>query len=57
MIKVVSLQKKIYNFARTENEFEWEKYKLLSKQWNVWGSVATLAPWLAVILMVVKPAI
>lgn len=57
MIKVVPLQKKIYNLADSESEFNWEKYQLLSKQWNVWGSVATLAPWLAVILMVVKPVI
>lgn len=57
MVKVVPLQKKIFGLASSENEFEWEKYNSLSKQWNVWGSVATLAPWLAVLLMVVKPVI
>lgn len=57
MVKVVPLQKKIYKLAGSESDFDWEKYQLLSKQWNIWGSVATLAPWLAVILMVVKPAI
>ena len=57
MIKVVPLQKKIYKLASSESDFDWEKYQLLSKQWNIWGSVATLAPWLAVILMVVKPVL
>jgi hypothetical protein len=55
MIKVIPLQKDICKLASTESEFDWEMYRLLSKQWNVWGSVATLAPWFAVILMVVKP--
>jgi len=57
MIKVVPIQKRIYKLASSESEFNWEKYQQLSKQWNVWGSVATLAPWLAVILMVVKPVL
>jgi uncharacterized membrane protein len=57
MAKVVPIQKKIYKLASSESDFTWEKYQSLSKQWNVWGSVATLAPWLAVILMVVKPVI
>ena len=57
MIKVVPLQKIIYKLASTESKFDWEKYQLLSKQWNVWGSVAIIAPWIAVIIMVLKPEI
>ena len=55
MAKVVPLQKKMYALANDENKFNWEEYEKLSKQWNIWGSIATLAPYIAVILMVLKP--
>jgi len=57
MAKLVPLQKKIAAFAKDESTFNWDDYKKLTKQWDVWGSVATLAPWVAVILMVIKPNI
>jgi len=56
MAKVVPLQKKMYALASDENKFSWEEYQKLSKQWNIWGSIATLAPYIAVILMVLKPS-
>jgi uncharacterized membrane protein len=56
MAKVVPLQKKMYALASDENKFNWEEYQKLSKQWNIWGSIATLAPYIAVILMVLKPS-
>ena len=55
MAKVVPLQKKMYALASDESKFKWDEYEKLSKQWNLWGSIATLAPYIAVVLMVLKP--
>ena len=55
MAKVVPLQKKMYALASDEAKFKWDEYEKLSKQWNLWGSIATLAPYIAVVLMVLKP--
>ena len=56
MTKVVPLQKKMYSLASDENKFNWEEYRRLSKEWNIWGSIATVAPYIAVVLMVLKPS-
>ena len=56
MTKVVPLQKKMYSLASDENKFNWEEYRKLSKEWNIWGSIATIAPYIALVLMVVKPS-
>jgi uncharacterized membrane protein len=53
--RVSPIQKKILKLVNDEANFNWEDYKKLAKQWDVWGSIATLAPWIAVILMVLKP--
>lgn len=53
MAKVVPLQKKLLKIASSDS-FDKEKYKAISKQWNLWGSIATIAPVIAVILMVLK---
>ncbi len=55
MAQVVPVQKKIYALASSEEKFRWEEYNKLSRKWDIWGSVATLAPYIAVILMVLKP--
>jgi uncharacterized membrane protein len=55
MAKVVPLQKKMLALASDESKFKWDEYENLSKQWNLWGSIATLAPYIAVVLMVLKP--
>ena len=55
MAKVVPIQKKIYALASDESKFTWDDYKKLAKQWDVWGSVATIAPYIAIVLMVIKP--
>ena len=57
MVKVVPIQKKIVAFASDENKFGWDEYFTLSKQWNIWGIIALVTPWIAVILMVLKPNI
>jgi uncharacterized membrane protein len=57
MTKVSPLQKKLLAVAETgiKGEFDSLKYKHLSIDWNIWGSVAVLAPLIAVVLMVFKP--
>jgi hypothetical protein len=57
MIKLVPLQKKLAALASDKEKFNWEEYNKLSKQWDIWGYVALLTPWIAVILMVIKPNI
>jgi len=55
MSKVVPIQKKIYVLASNSEKFTWDEYSGLSKKWNLWGSIATITPYIAVILMVLKP--
>jgi len=57
MIRVVPIQKKIVAIAKDESKFNFNEYGKLTKQWDVWGSVATITPWIVVILMVIKPSI
>jgi uncharacterized membrane protein len=55
MIKVVPLQKQILELANREEKFSWDLYMSLSKKWNIWGTIATVTPYIAVVLMVLKP--
>jgi uncharacterized membrane protein len=55
MSKIVPIQKKIYALASNPEKFSWDDYSVLSKKWNLWGSIATVTPYIAVILMVIKP--
>ena len=58
MARVVPLQRAMLNLARTGTEsgkFDWGGYRSLSRQWNVWGTVALLTPALAMIAMIAKP--
>ena len=55
MAKVSPIQKKIVALAKDELKFNWDDYNKLVKKWDVWGSIATIAPWIALILMVIKP--
>ena len=57
MVKMVPIQKKIVALAKDEARFGWDEYRKLTKQWDIWGSLATITPWIAVILMVLKPNI
>ena len=54
MGKLVPVQKQILALANNEEKFGWEEYKKLSAKWNIWGTVAIAAPYLAVVLMVLK---
>lgn len=53
MAKVVPVQKKL--LALTESgAFDNNKYAALSKEWTMWGMIATITPLIAVILMVMR---
>lgn len=54
MVKIIPLQKKILVLCSNEKLFSWDEYSRLSKQWDLWGTVATLSPWVAVVLMILK---
>jgi uncharacterized membrane protein len=55
--RVGPLQKKLLANARSGLGGTWDEsgYRELSKSWRLWGWVATVAPLLALVLMVLKP--
>jgi uncharacterized membrane protein len=57
MIKVSPLQKKMLAAAESgiSGNFDSTSYKNFSIDWKIWGTVATVLPVIAVILMVFKP--
>ncbi len=58
MGRVVPLQRQMLEVARLGTEsgkFDWDKYRALSRRWNLWGSIALLTPALAMIGMIAKP--
>jgi uncharacterized membrane protein len=57
MAKLVPLQKQIAALASDKEKFNWDEYHRLAKQWDFWGFIALVTPYLATILMVVKPNI
>ena len=51
-------QRRMYDIASAgvaSGSIDWQQYERVSKSWNVWGTIATIAPILAVVLMVTKP--
>jgi uncharacterized membrane protein len=57
-IAVGPLQKKLLANTRAGLSGNWNQaeYESLSRSWTVWGTVATVAPLIALFLMVMKPA-
>ena len=58
MGRVVPLQRRMLQVARSgveTGQLDSEKYRALSRSWNVWGTIALLTPVLAMILMIAKP--
>ena len=57
MFRVSPLQRRIAALARAGGggQLEWARYELLHRSWALWGSIATLAPIVALVLMVLKP--
>jgi Predicted integral membrane protein len=59
MIRLGPLQRRMLAVARAATEgrdFDSAEYARLSRSWTLWGTVATLAPIIALVLMVLKPA-
>lgn len=54
MYKLVPLQKQIHALANDPDKFSSEEYLKLSNKWNTWGMIATVTPYVAVVLMVLK---
>lgn len=60
MLRLAPLQRKMQAHAQdgaSSGSFDYEAYHRMSKQWDFWGAVATLAPLIGLALMVLKPAI
>ncbi len=57
MAKLAPLQKQIAALASDKEKFNWDEYHKLAKQWDLWGFIALITPFIAVILMVLKPNI
>jgi uncharacterized membrane protein len=57
MFFVAPLQRKISALAHagSTGQFDSARYDSLRRSWALWGSIATLAPLAAVVLMVLKP--
>jgi uncharacterized membrane protein len=58
MARVVPLQRQMLAVAGAGVErgsMDWEKYGALTRNWNVWGTIALAAPVLALIAMIAKP--
>jgi len=60
MRRVAPLQRRMHALAAAGaqvGKLDWPGYQVLSRSWNIWGMVALVAPAVAVVLMVLKPAL
>jgi uncharacterized membrane protein len=58
--RVAPLQDRLATLARAgveSNQFDWDRYHALSRNWELWGLFAILTPMAAVVLMVLKPGL
>lgn len=58
MARVVPIQRRMLAVARTgvdSGTLDWKEYGALTRSWNVWGTIALVAPLLALIAMIAKP--
>jgi uncharacterized membrane protein len=58
MVRLGPLQRRMLAVARGSSDasgFDSDAYARLSRSWALWGSVATIAPVIALVLMVLKP--
>jgi uncharacterized membrane protein len=55
-LRVAPLQKELLALTTrtTDSAFPWDLYRAKSRQWEIWGFVATISPIIAVVLMVLK---
>ena len=60
MLRVAPLQRQMQAIAVAgvnSGQIDWPTYQAATQSWKVWGAVALIAPLLAVVLMVLKPAL
>jgi uncharacterized membrane protein len=58
MSRVVPLQRQMLQVARSgveSGKLDWDRYRALTRSWNIWGTIALLTPVLALIGMIAKP--
>jgi uncharacterized membrane protein len=58
MARVVPIQRRMLAVARAgvdSGTLDWTEYGALTRSWNVWGSIALVAPLLALVAMISKP--
>lgn len=58
MARVVPVQRRMLTVARAgvdSGTLDWGQYGALTRSWNVWGTIALLAPLLALVAMIAKP--
>ena len=58
VLRVAPLQRRLHQLASAGvrgGPWDREAYRQLSRQWEFWGTVATLTPLAALVLMVYKP--
>jgi uncharacterized membrane protein len=59
MFRVAPLQRRLFGLAQagaSSGSFDFEGYRRVAMQWEVWGAGATLTPVLGLALMVLKPS-
>jgi len=60
MFRLAPLQARLADLARTgaeSGQLDQPAYHALSRQWELWGLVATASPVLALLLMILKPSL
>ena len=60
MFRVAPLQRQLRTLAEAgaaSGSFDYDAYHRVALRWEIWGAGATLTPLLALVLMVLKPAL
>jgi uncharacterized membrane protein len=58
-VRVAPLQREIVEFVRAERDSEpaWRSFEALYRRWEGWGLLALATPVIALVIMVLKPAL
>lgn len=59
MARLAPLQRRLHALAHSgaaSGSFDYDAYRRVAAQWDIWGSIATLTPLIGLGLMVLKPA-
>jgi uncharacterized membrane protein len=58
MARVVPIQRRMLAVTRAgvgSGTLDWKEYGALTRSWNLWGTIALVAPLLALVAMISKP--